>query len=158
MAFNRPHQIDFASPQLTKVQVKKILDIKKEHKIGEKTMKKILVVDDQPMNRAVLSEMLNDYEVLEAENGIQALELLKEEPSLILLDTNMPEMDGFELMEELNNRGDETTVIFISSDSNQDAIVKAYQLGALNYITRPFDSVVMKLYLDRVIDLISQIQ
>ena len=109
----------------------------------------ILIVDDAEFNRAILKEFLGEaYSYLEAENGNQAIQILEENPEidLMLLDINMPQMNGFEVLEWMNRLHwiDETPVIMISSEESVDAMRKAYEMGITDYITRPFDSVIVK--------------
>ncbi len=107
--------------------------------------KTILVVDDAEMNRSLLADILSpSYNILEASTGIEAVTVLSRrasEISLVLLDVVMPEMDGFEVLAAMNsNRWISTIpVLMISSDSTTPYITKAYQLGATDYISRPFD-------------------
>lgn len=116
---------------------------------GEKEVvkQKILVVDDSEMNRELLSDMLQkDYEVLEACNGREALEILKEYGTgiaLMLLDIIMPEVDGFEVLSVMNRENlidDDIPVVVISSADSDEVIQRAYELGAADYISRPFDA------------------
>ncbi len=106
----------------------------------------ILIVDDSALNRMVLTEILGkeNYTFLEAENGQQAVELLDCHPEvdLLLLDITMPEMDGFGVLEAMNRYRwiEETPVIMISSEDAYPFIERAYDLGASDYITRPFDA------------------
>lgn len=106
----------------------------------------ILIVDDSALNRMVLAEILGkeNYTFLEAENGRQAVELLDCHPEvdLLLLDITMPEMDGFGVLEAMNRYRwiEETPVIIISSEDAYPFIERAYDLGASDYITRPFDA------------------
>ena len=106
----------------------------------------ILIVDDSALNRMVLAEILGkeNYTFLEAENGQQAVELLDSHPEidLLLLDITMPEMDGFGVLEVMNRYRwiEETPVIMISSEDAYPFIERAYDLGARDYITRPFDA------------------
>ena len=106
----------------------------------------ILIVDDSALNRMVLIEILGkeNYTFLEAENGRQAVELLDCHPEvdLLLLDITMPEMDGFGVLEAMNRYRwiEETPVIMISSEDAYPFIERAYDLGASDYITRPFDA------------------
>lgn len=106
---------------------------------------KILIVDDSSINRILLSEMLQDkYEILEAENGKEAVELIDEyqrELSLVLLDIIMPEMDGFEVLSIMkkNDWIENVPVIIISAETASSYVDKAYDLGAVEYINRPFD-------------------
>ena len=110
---------------------------------------KILIVDDAEFNRVILKEILGEtYNYLEAENGNQAIQIVEENPEidLMLLDINMPQMNGFGVLEWMNRLQwiDETPVIMISSEESVDAMRKAYEMGITDYITRPFDSVIVK--------------
>lgn len=106
----------------------------------------ILIVDDSALNRMVLIEILGkeNYTFLEAENGQQAVELLDCHPEvdLLLLDITMPEIDGFGVLETMNQYHwiEETPVIMISAEDADSFIERAYDLGASDYITRPFDA------------------
>ncbi|MBT9775120.1 diguanylate cyclase [Clostridium sp. MCC353] len=110
-----------------------------------KLQNKILIVDDSELNRSLLADMLRDeYEVLEAENGLQAIKILEFhqfEISLILLDIIMPEMDGFEVLAMMNKNGwiERIPVIIISAETTAAYIDAAYDLGATEYVNRPFD-------------------
>ena len=106
----------------------------------------ILLVDDSAMNRMMLAEILGDsYHILEAENGRECLETLQTEAgniALVLLDINMPVMDGFEVLKAMNANHtiEDTPVIMISSDDSDAAIRRSYELGASDYVNRPFDA------------------
>ena len=106
----------------------------------------ILIVDDSALNRMVLTEILGkeNYTFLEAENGQQAVELLDCHPEvdLLLLDITMPEIDGFGVLEAMNQYHwiEETPVIMISAEDSYTFVERAYDLGASDYITRPFDA------------------
>ena len=110
---------------------------------------KILIVDDAKFNRDILKEILGDtYNYLEAENGNQAIQMIGENIGidLMLLDINMPQMNGFEVLEIMKRSQciAETPVIMISSEDAVNTMRKAYELGITDYITRPFDSVIVK--------------
>ena len=115
-----------------------------EKLLQEKTQ--ILLVDDSNMNRMLLREILGDgYHILEAENGQECLETLRAEAgniALVLLDINMPGMDGFEVLKAMNANHtiEDTPVIMISSEDSDAAIRKSYELGASDYVNRPFDA------------------
>ena len=115
-----------------------------EKLLQEKTQ--ILLVDDSNMNRMLLREILGDgYHILEAENGQECLEKMQAEAgniALVLLDINMPVMDGFEVLKamNLNHTTENIPVIMISSDDSDAAIRRSYELGASDYVTRPFDA------------------
>ena len=106
----------------------------------------ILLVDDSAMNRMILKEILGgDYRILEAENGQECLEKLQTEAeniALVLLDINMPVMDGFEVLKAMNANHtiEDVPVIMISSDDSDAAIRRSYELGANDYVNRPFDA------------------
>ena len=106
----------------------------------------ILLVDDSAMNRMILKEILRgDYSILEAENGQECLEKMQAEAgniALVLLDINMPVMDGFEVLKAMNvnHTIEDIPVIMISSDDSDAAIRRSYELGASDYVTRPFDA------------------
>lgn len=110
----------------------------------------ILIVDDSEMNRVILNEMLKDeYRVLEADNGRAALDMVDrygDELSLVLLDIVMPGMNGFEVLGELSRRTviDNLPVVMISSEDSDDVVLRAYELGASDYINRPFDARVVR--------------
>lgn len=110
---------------------------------------KILIVDDSEMNRALLTNILEDqYDVTEAENGIQAVEILAENKSdlwFVLLDIMMPEMNGFDVLNYINRHcwNDRVVVMMISSDDSPENINRAYSMGAFDYIGRPFDPVIV---------------
>lgn len=110
----------------------------------------VLIVDDSEMNRAILNEMLKDeYCILEAENGRTALDMVDrygDELSLVLLDIVMPGVSGFEVLADLSRRSvvDNLPVIMISSEESDDVVLRAYELGASDYISRPFDARVVR--------------
>lgn len=116
---------------------------------NKRKINKILIVDDSAMNRAILADMLNEqYEILEAENGVEGLKLLQKfetEISLVLLDIVMPEMDGFEVLAMMNRYHwiEEIPVIMISAENSHSIVERAYELGATDYISRPFDEVIV---------------
>lgn len=111
---------------------------------------KILIVDDSELNRSLLSDMLcADFDIIEAENGQEAVDILHEnelEIALMLLDIVMPVMDGFEVLSVMNKTGSIKTipVIMISAESGGSYIDRAYNLGAIDYISRPFDERTVK--------------
>ncbi|MCI8852506.1 MAG: diguanylate cyclase [Lachnospiraceae bacterium] len=107
--------------------------------------KKILIVDDSEINRSLLSDMLSDeFDILEAENGMEASAILnnqEQEISLMLLDIVMPVMDGFEMLAVMNKNGwiKSIPVVMISAETVPSYVDRAYDLGVLDYISRPFD-------------------
>ncbi len=105
----------------------------------------ILIVDDNPQNLQVLGRCLQEqnYEIEFATNGKSALEWLELQSfDLILLDINMPEMDGFEVCRKLRSNAvfNRVPVIFLSADSDRESVLKGFELGAQDYVTKPFDS------------------
>ncbi len=112
--------------------------------------KSILIVDDSELNRSLLSDMLSDdFNIMEAENGMEAVAVLQEhelEISLVLLDIVMPQMDGFDVLATMNKKGwiDNIPVIMISAETSSAYIDRAYDLGAVDYISRPFDERTVK--------------
>jgi len=111
---------------------------------------KILIVDDSEMNRLLLTDILEEhYDITEAENGARAVEILAENEAefwFILLDIMMPEMDGFEVLNYINTHywNERVVVMMISSDDSPANINRAYALGAFDYISRPFDTTVVR--------------
>ncbi len=103
----------------------------------------ILVVDDNPQNVQVLGGLLinEEYELGIASNGLKALEFVKERlPDLILLDIMMPEMDGIECCKVLksNIEYSHIPIIFLSAKNETEDIVKGFEAGAVDYVTKPF--------------------
>ena len=109
----------------------------------------ILIADDSEMNRSILTDMLGDeYEIMEAENGIEAVSILQKygnSISLLLLDIVMPEMDGFGVLAVMNkNRWiEDIPVIMISAESASVHVERAYELGVTDFISRPFDALIL---------------
>jgi len=107
-------------------------------------METILIVDDIKINVNILVELLSDsYDVLVALNGSSALEIIKEEKvDLILLDIMMPDMNGYEVCETLKSDSSydarDIPIIFITAITDEDSIEKAYDVGGIDYITKPF--------------------
>ena len=118
----------------------------------DNTRRLVLVVDDEKVNRDMLGYILhNDYEVIYAENGKEALKVIKEKRqmlSLVLLDLLMPEMDGFTLLEQLKKDVQLRTIPVIVLTSEKPAEIKSLELGAADFITKPYD--VPKVILARV--------
>ena len=113
------------------------------------TSKRILVVDDEPMNINLLVELLKpDYRLLVAKNGPQALQRVQGEvlPDLILLDVMMPDMDGYEVCRQLKShpRTQHIPVIFVTAMSADEDETKGFQLGAVDYVTKPISPCVVR--------------
>jgi len=110
----------------------------------------ILVADDSEMNRSILRSMLEEsYDIIEAEDGLQAIAILQQmeqEISLVLLDIVMPNVDGFGVLAAMNryNWIDSVPVIMISAESTHTYIERAYDMGVNDYISRPFDMMVVR--------------
>ena len=103
--------------------------------------KTILVVDDTVTNLDILVDLLDEYDVIDATNGKDALEIVEEENiSLILLDIMMPDMDGYEVCKKLkeNSSTKDIPIIFITAKTDEDSIEKAYDVGGSDYVTKPF--------------------
>jgi putative two-component system response regulator len=102
------------------------------------------------MNRSILRSMLEEsYDIVEAEDGLQAVAILQQmeqEIALVLLDLVMPNMDGFDVLSAMNkyNWIDSVPVIMISAESTHDFIERAYNMGVTDYISRPFDMMVVR--------------
>ncbi len=113
-------------------------------------MKKILVVDDLEPNRILLRKMLlalNDYEVVEAVNGREAVEKFREEkPDLVLMDIMMPDGDGFEAASEIKSRtiAEYTPIIFLTALSAESALSQALASGGDDFISKPFNVDILK--------------
>lgn len=112
--------------------------------------RKVLIIDDSELNRGILAEMLCDeYEVLEACNGREGISIIQKyynEISIVLLDLVMPDVDGFGVLEYLNNAEliHDLPVITISSESNPNIMHRSFELGSTDYITRPYDEFIVK--------------
>lgn len=110
-----------------------------------KERQQILIVDDSQINCEILAEILKDeYWILEAANGEECINLLKQYGTgiaLLLLDINMPVMDGFEVLALMNRKHwiEDIPVIMISSEDSASYVRRAYEMGASDYIIRPFD-------------------
>ncbi len=103
---------------------------------------KILVAEDEPASRLIFSTLLKDYgyEVLSCENGLECVNIAKrEKPDIILLDIRMPVMDGYEVMKILksNSETKDIPVIVISANSDPESVRKAFDLGAVEFLSKP---------------------
>lgn len=118
-------------------------------------MKHILLVDDNTTNLKMAGQVLQPYyQVSMAKSGKQALAFLKKSiPDLILLDLLMPEMDGYQTMEEikLNPQTANIPIIFLTADKQRESEIKTLQLGALDFITKPFEEEVMLSRIEKVL-------
>jgi two-component system, OmpR family, KDP operon response regulator KdpE len=101
---------------------------------------KVLVIDDEPPIRKLLRMGLTTqgYEILEAQNGKVALELMAEGPALIILDLGLPDIQGHELLRMIRGRNDSVPIVVLSSRGDEAGKVQALDLGADDYLTKPF--------------------
>jgi two-component system KDP operon response regulator KdpE len=101
---------------------------------------KILVIDDEPPIRKLLRMGLasQGYEVLEAPNGRIALELLAQKPALVILDLGLPDVDGLELLRRIRQAQEDVPIVVLSSRDDEAGKVAALDLGADDYVTKPF--------------------
>lgn len=126
------------------------MEVSQTEKTGEIQKAKILIVDDSMLNRSLLGDMLSDtFDIIEAENGQEAVSILHErelEISMVLLDIVMPIMDGFDVLAVMNEKGwiKNIPVIMISSETSSIYIDRAYDLGATDFIGRPFDERIVR--------------
>lgn len=117
----------------------------------------ILVIDDDKSNLIMAQKMLSqEYRVAAVNSGAKAMEYLeKNEPNLILLDIQMPEMNGFEVMERLRGHSDwcKIPVIFLTADRSSETEGKCFDLGAVDYISKPFVPQIMRKRVMRTMEL-----
>ncbi len=101
---------------------------------------RVLIIDDEPAIRKLLRMGLTTqgYEILEAPNGKAALELLAEGPALIILDLGLPDIQGHELLRMIRGRNDSVPIVVLSSRGDEAGKVQALDLGADDYLTKPF--------------------
>ncbi|MEG2014612.1 MAG: EAL domain-containing protein, partial [Clostridia bacterium] len=122
------------------------------------SMKTIMVVDDNSVNRTILSKILsNQYSVIEAENGKIALDILeskKDEISAILLDLVMPVMDGYEVLQQIHNsdKCNNLPIIVTTGNGNNESERKALALGAWDFVSKPYDAEIIMFRLNNAID------
>ena len=112
-------------------------------------MQTLLIVDDDPVNLSLLNEVLkSDYKVMAAKDGKKAIVTARtnQPPDLILLDIVMPEMDGYEVLKRLKNDDDTKNipVIFVTSKGKEEDETKGLEMGAVDYISKPFNPSVVK--------------
>lgn len=118
----------------------------------------ILVVDDMEVNRAVLCSIFeNKCNILEAENGRQAMEILEQNPAVnvMLLDIVMPEMDGYQVLRRMNDNGmiDKIPVVVITAEISPEIELLAFDLGARDIISKPFEPFIVKRRVENIIEL-----
>lgn len=105
--------------------------------------KKVLFVEDSPTMRRIITNSLSKIgfeSILEAENGVEALEVIEDDVGLILTDWNMPEMNGKELVEKLRGEAKfkDTPIIMVTTRGMQDDVMDAIKTGVSGYIIKPF--------------------
>ncbi|MEG2897368.1 MAG: EAL domain-containing protein [Eubacterium sp.] len=121
-------------------------------------LKTVLIVDDNAINRMILSKILNkDYKILQAENGKMAMQLLNENSSdivAVMLDIVMPVMDGYAFLECIQNDGryDNLPIIVMTENDNKDNEIKVLALGAWDFVSKPYNAEIIKFRLKNAID------
>ncbi len=124
-------------------------------------MPKILLVEDDPNFGSVLKDylQLNEYEVRLCSNGLRGLSAFKEESfDLCILDVMMPEMDGFTLATHIRKQDQQIPLFFLTARSLKQDVVQGFELGADDYITKPFDSDVLLLKIKALLQRVQQHQ
>lgn len=117
---------------------------------------KILVTDDSKIARKMVINTLtqtinNEYEIIEGQNGQEALDLYKEhKPNVVFMDLTMPVMDGFEALKNIKEFDSCAKVVIISADIQKQAVDKAIELGAFNFIKKPIDAEKMREILKKI--------
>ena len=119
--------------------------------MSESSKPKVLIVDDSEINRSLLIDMLGEqYEIIEARDGEQAMDLIwrmGHELAIMLLDIVMPGVDGFEVLEEMNRNSwmiNSIPVIVISSEAGSNILNRAFELGVVDFISRPFNFLIVQ--------------
>ncbi|WP_299251591.1 response regulator transcription factor [uncultured Aquimarina sp.] len=108
--------------------------------------KKILLVEDDPNFGTVLKDYLimNDYDVVHAKNGMEGFEKFKKDDyDMCILDVMMPYKDGFTLAKEIRDKNEEVPIIFLTAKAMKEDVLKGYKVGADDYLNKPFDSEVL---------------
>lgn len=117
----------------------------------------VLVVDDSTLNLKVAKDILiQHFEVECAKSGLEALEMMKQKkPDLILLDYHMPQMNGFEFIEVVKNNEEykEIPIIMLTADNDRETEVRGFQLGVMDFITKPFVDEIMVHRVSRILEL-----
>lgn len=122
--------------------------------------KTILIVDDAELNRALLSNMLDDsYTIIEAEDGEEAISIMEEQyedVAAVLLDLVMPKMDGYDVLEIFNERSwiKKTPVIIISSEHEAESEIRCFKLGVTDFIKKPFNAALVSKRINNAIELV----
>jgi len=112
---------------------------------------KILLLEDDLMLSEVIVEHLEDYEVKAVYDGVEAEDVLYEERfDLLLLDVNVPLLNGFELLKNLRESGNNTPAIFITSMNTSKDVLEGFELGANDYLKKPFEMIELKARIDNI--------
>ena len=117
----------------------------------------VLIVDDEPFIRLILRHFLEreGYQIAEAQNGIEAIKLFKQlHPDIVLLDALMPDMDGFECCTQLEllDRNKHTPILMITGLNDEESVDRAFEVGAMDYITKPVHWPVLRQRVKRLIE------
>lgn len=123
-----------------------------------KMLKQVLIIDDEPIMRKLLQQILKDkYQVILKENGREALEWMYSGniPDLVVADLNMPEIDGFEYIEKVRESGffNDVPLIVLSGEESSSERIKCLKLGANDYLIKPFNPEELGLRIDNLINL-----
>lgn len=104
---------------------------------------KVLIADDDDLVRNAVEKILTmfDYDVVAVESGVKVLEKVSDDFDVIILDINMPDMDGFQTLEGLNKKESEVPVLFLTGAGSMDYAIKAINLGAYDFMTKPIDDI-----------------
>ena len=119
-------------------------------------MSKILIADDEKNLRWVLAKNLKEdgFSVVEADDGEKAFSyFVDEEPDMVILDYRMPKIDGMEVLRRINKINEKTPVIMITAHGNTEAAVEAMKLGAVDYLTKPFDMEELKIKINKALNI-----
>lgn len=130
-------------------------EFNKEKVAGEEKKKRILVVEDEVINQKIISAILKTagYEVEIAPDGIVALmQIAQQNFDLILSDIAMPNVDGYQLLEYINQNNIDIPVVFISGHTSEEAEIKGLQMGAVEYIKKPIDKDLLVLRLNNILN------
>jgi CheY-like chemotaxis protein/ElaB/YqjD/DUF883 family membrane-anchored ribosome-binding protein len=116
-------------------------------------MKKILIVDDDNCTRLSIKRLLSDYDVIEADNGPAALDLVKQHsPDLILLDQMMPQMDGLEVLKKIKDIDEDLQCVIVTAQGTLQLAVQSLKHGALDFVVKPFESFVLLHTVERALE------